>query len=193
METFKDLDSYYAVSDIGKIKSKRNGKILALHTDSKRKGYQYVTLSYNGIKKTRQVHRLVAKLFIPNPRNLPCINHKDENPSNNNVSNLEWCTYSYNLSYAGNRKRELETKRIKKCRNATKGVIQKDLNGKIINEFYSAGEAGKQLNIASTHIVDCCNKKVHHDSKGYCWTTKTAGGYVFSWKNEKTNNNNLKN
>jgi len=46
------------------------------------------------------VHRLVAETFIPNPNNLPCINHKDENKSNNHVSNLEWCDYQYNIEYS---------------------------------------------------------------------------------------------
>lgn len=47
----------------------------------------------------RSIHRLVAEAFIPNPNNYPCINHKDENPSNNNIDNLEWCTYKYNANY----------------------------------------------------------------------------------------------
>lgn len=61
--------------------------------------YKQVVLYKNKEHKTVAVHRLVAETFIPNPDNLPQVNHKDENPSNNNVSNLEWCTCKYNVNY----------------------------------------------------------------------------------------------
>ena len=99
MEIFKRIDSYYSVSNYGRVRSSRSGKILKTHSDSKHKGYAYVNLCYNGVKKTKQVHRLVAMLFLPNPSNLPCVNHKDENPSNNCVDNLEWCDQKYNSNY----------------------------------------------------------------------------------------------
>lgn len=181
MEEFRDLDNYYSVSNEGRVKSKRSGKILKTHPDSKGKGYKYITLNYDGIKRTYQVHRLVAKLFLPNPCNYPCVNHKDENPNNNDVKNLEWCTYSYNLSYGSKTSRELHTKRMNNSPNAPKGVIQMDLNGNIIREFFSANEAGRVLGIHSTHIIDCCNQKVKKDSKGYMYITRSAGGFKFSW------------
>ena len=53
----------------------------------------------NGKTKQGLLHRLVAEAFIPNPDNLPCINHKDENPLNNRADNLEWCSYKYNNEY----------------------------------------------------------------------------------------------
>lgn len=56
-------------------------------------------LCKNGKTKRFSVHRLVAQAFIPNPNNLPIINHKDENPSKNIVDNLEWCDYEYNNNY----------------------------------------------------------------------------------------------
>lgn len=66
----------------------------------------------NGQRYKKTIHRLVAEAFIPNPNNYPCINHKDENKENNNVSNLEWCTYKYNSNYGTCRKRAIE--KIKK-------------------------------------------------------------------------------
>ena len=182
MEEFRDLDSYYAVSNLGRVKSKRRNIILSTHCDSKGKGYEYITLNYNGKKITRQVHRLVATLFLPNPHSYPCVNHKDENPHNNNVENLEWCTYSYNLSYGTKIQREHYTKQQNDICNAPKKVIQKDLDGNTINIFTSAKEAERVLGIAHTHIIDCCKNKLHIDSKkGYKWVTRTAGGYKFSW------------
>lgn len=181
-EIYKDLDSYYSVSNFGNVYSKRRNVILKPHNDSKNIGYKYVTLNYNGKKITRQVHRLVAQLFIANPDNLPVVNHKDENPSNNNVNNLEWCTQSYNLSYGTKVKKEHQTKVNKNSCNAPKPVLQLDLEGNVLNRFESANEAGRCLNIANQHIIDCCNNKTCKDSKGFYYKTKTAGGFKFVWE-----------
>jgi len=53
----------------------------------------------DGDRKKFPVHRLVASTFIPNPNNYPQINHKDEDKTNNSISNLEWCTAKYNINY----------------------------------------------------------------------------------------------
>ena len=58
-----------------------------------------VDLWMNGKRKQKLVHRLVAEAFIPNPQNLPEVNHKDENPANCNADNLEWCDRIYNMNY----------------------------------------------------------------------------------------------
>lgn len=68
----------------------------------KRKGYLNVNLCYQYNRLCANVHRLVCESFIPNPCNYPIINHKDGNPLNNNVSNLEWCTISHNTKHAWN-------------------------------------------------------------------------------------------
>jgi hypothetical protein len=65
----------------------------------KRHGYRKVSLRRDGRTYQVSVHRLVATAFLPNVANLPCVNHKDENPSNNRAENLEWCTYKYNVNY----------------------------------------------------------------------------------------------
>lgn len=104
-EIWKDIPGYeglYKVSNLGNVLSlnnyrRSNSKILKQHIS--KSGYHSVVLSKNQIKKTYRVHRLVAMVFIPNPDNLPFINHKDENKANNCVDNLEWCTDDYNRHY----------------------------------------------------------------------------------------------
>jgi hypothetical protein len=112
------FENLYQVSNFGRVRSVthtqyytdkngkqyarvRKGTILkpAPMTKKNGKGYMGVTLYKNGKHPTVTVHRLVAQHFIPNPDNLPQINHKDENPLNNHVDNLEWCTCSYNINY----------------------------------------------------------------------------------------------
>lgn len=98
----KDIEGFpsYIIYSDGRVYNKKTGKFLRIHFDSS--GYRHVTL-YNGTKRSRKtfkVHRLVARAFIPNPNNLEEVNHKDENKSNNNVWNLEWCTRKYNCEYS---------------------------------------------------------------------------------------------
>jgi hypothetical protein len=112
MENWKSIEGYeglYEISDVGQVRSL--DKIIPYPNGSKRlykgkiikpaihNGYYAVTLHKNGFKKTLKIHRLVATHFIPNPQNLPCVNHKDENKLNNHVENLEWCTIKYNSNY----------------------------------------------------------------------------------------------
>lgn len=105
IEIWKDIPDYeglYQVSNLGRVKSfKRNGnsKDRILKPSKNRCGYLQVILYKNRKTETFTVHRLVALAFISNPLNLPCINHKDENKENNNISNLEWCTQQYNATY----------------------------------------------------------------------------------------------
>ena len=115
IEVWKTIKDYpdYMVSNTGKVKSldrylkqpksgfrKKEGRILSPMIN--KKGYPYVHLSKDGKSVSKRIHRLVAEAFIPNPDNLPIVNHKDEDKTNNHVSNLEWCTNKYNSNY-GNR------------------------------------------------------------------------------------------
>lgn len=95
----------YEISNFGRVKSykydKENGRIMKPYRDSK--GYLQIDLQLDGRKRHNRkhfvVHILVAQAFLPNPDNLPQVNHKDENKENNCVDNLEWCTNEYNEAY----------------------------------------------------------------------------------------------
>lgn len=109
----------------GQVWSVRSGKFLKQEDN---KGYKRVTLSMDGKTKRYQVHRLVAIHFILNPLNKPCVNHVDGNPSNNNMKNLEWCTYqenemhSYSVLGKINNNRKLSGEAISDIKlNAIKG------------------------------------------------------------------------
>lgn len=102
MEIWKDIKGYeglYQISNLGNVKSLRKNVILKCSKCSREGNYYKAGLYKNGKTKTILVHKLVANAFIPNPNNLPCINHKDENKLNNKADNLEWCTYKQNNDY----------------------------------------------------------------------------------------------
>ena len=102
IRTWKDIKGYeglYQVSNLGEIRSKHTGKWMKLKCSSVNGRYRKVILCDNEKREAKLVHRLVAEAFIPNTNNLPYVNHKDENPSNNMVVNLEWCTQKYNMNY----------------------------------------------------------------------------------------------
>ncbi|MBN3421750.1 NUMOD4 domain-containing protein [Clostridium botulinum] len=96
-ENIEGYEGYYKVTNTGKVFSCKRNIFLKQRIDNK--GYKRICLHLDGEVKDYQVHRLVARAFIENPNNYPIINHKDQNPLNNNVENLEWCTYKYNNNY----------------------------------------------------------------------------------------------
>lgn len=127
MEIWKDIEGFegkYQVSNFGRVKSLpkytysrgypqlRKEKILKPGYTGKSRCYATVRLNDGHSYK---VHRLVAQAFIPNPDNLPLINHKDENPKNNHVNNLEWCTNSYNVSYSARPLSDNHKQKIRKA------------------------------------------------------------------------------
>ena len=117
-EVWRDIKGYeglYQVSNLGNVKSLNygnRGKEQIMKPTLLSTGYFQAILTKNKIHKKYSVHRLVADAFLSNPDNLPCINHKDENPSNNVVENLEWCTYSYNVRYGNRAIKFIQTRRI---------------------------------------------------------------------------------
>lgn len=178
----KGLENRYMVSNLGRIKSVdtttnngtqlRKGKLRKLSYDTY--GYLRVSVIIDGKIKSLQVHRLVAGSFIPNLYNLPCINHKDENKSNNNINNLEWCTQKYNTNYGTRNERVsklLKGKRINPSNSKPVLQIDKTTN-LIIASYKSIDEAVRLCNFSTrSHISECCSQKTKR---------KTAHG--FKWK-----------
>lgn len=164
---WKPIDGYpdYEVSNTGKVRNCITGK--ELKTRLSNKGYDRVRLYKNRIGKNLFVHRLVAKAFIPNPDNLPLINHKDETPLNNCVDNLEWCDYAYNNSY-GNAVEKRSTSNSKK-------VVQMTMDGDLVHVFDSIKEAAFFTKAQPSHISRCCNH-LRNKAGGYRWCFYEKGG-----------------
>ena len=145
MEVFRDVVGYegqYKIGSCGTLWSERSRKVLRPNTD--KDGYGYYVLCVNGKRKTIKTHRLVATAFLPNENNLPSVNHKDEDKTNNNVNNLEWCSAKYNVNYGS------------RTEKASKKVICVT-TGKV---FKSIAEASKYYNLRGNHISACCKGKL---------------------------------
>ncbi len=163
-------ESYYEVSNLGRVRSKdrvvkysskegkdttyhKKGRIISLHNH--KAGYKMVTLCGEGLKKKALVHRMVAEAFLPNPENLPQVNHRDNIKDNNKVDNLEWVTNQENathaVSYMGTR------------RTPVIGV-KEDGTG----IFLRSMSEGKRYGISPSMIHHCLTgKRQHH--KEYKW------------------------
>lgn len=191
-EIWKDIDGYeglYQVSNMGRVKSlgrykiARNNSIsfmseIIKKTQISKKGYITVTLNNNKQRKTFKVHRLVAQAFLDNPDNLPQINHKDEDKTNNviwvnddgsidyNKSNLEWCDNKYNCNY-GNHSINI-SKKLKRHPSIIKSVLQLNLNEEYVKIWDSSTDICEILGYNKTCISECCNGKQKTDY-GYKW------------------------
>ena len=165
-EVWKDVSGYeglYQVSDKGRIKSLKFRKERILKPGRDTCGYLHVILWKNGRKKLCKVHRLVAKVFISNPDNLPMINHKDENPSNNRVENLEWCSAKYNINYGTRTQRQVE--------KLSKPVLQYTLDGELIREWKSTMDVQRNLGYSHGNISSCCTGR-YKSANGFNWKYK---------------------
>lgn len=184
-EIWKDIkgwEGYYQVSNLGNVRSldraitQSNGKVVVwkgrlLRQRKNELGYKFVGLRKDYKRKTMRVHRLVAMAFIPNPNNLPQINHKDVNPSNNRVDNLEWCSQLYNNMYDNaNIKRGISRKE-----NYTgTPVLMFSKDGKLLRKFDGLRYAEEFVGCGRTgHISDCANGK-----------RKTAYGYIWRYESQ---------
>lgn len=163
-EIWKDIKGYeglYQISNLGRVKSLGNGnsnksKLKIMKTTLNHKGYPMISLCKDGVSKKFSVHRLVAEAFIPNPDNLPQVNHIDEVKTNNRIDNLEWCTAEYNVKYG--------TRTAK----TSKPILQITLENKIINLWGSIRSVENILGFDNSNIQKCCKGK-HNHSYNYQW------------------------
>ena len=184
MAEWRDVVGYeglYQVSNLGRVRSLgriiywrgtslfREGRIMTPRIN--KYGYFQLTLTKDKKHKTHTVHRLVAEAFIPNPDNLPQVNHKDENKLNNCIDNLEWCDSPNNCNY-GTRNKRISASQIND-KNKSKPILQYTLSNFLLKEYKSIHEANRDTGIDRKDISYVCNNKCGH---------KTAGGYIWKYK-----------
>ena len=193
-ELWKDIEGFeglYQVSTWARVRSldrwitykngvKRFFKSEILKPSYNKDGYLIVYLYKNGKRTSFLVHRLVARAFIPNPDNLPLINHKDEVKDNNYPYNLEWCTDEYNKNYGTAIKRRAE--------KLSKKVYQYDLKGNLINVWASTMDCDRN-GYESGNISSCCLGKLK-THKNFIWSYKPIenfdiNNYSYNYKNRK--------
>lgn len=178
----KDYEGLYQVSNLGRVKSLR--KNIVLKSFISNRGYLRVVLQKDCEIKNYSVHRLVAEAFIPNPLNLPEVNHKDEVKTNNFVGtpendykdgNLEWCDHIYNNRYGiANIIRSQKTSdRLRGVYNTkiSTSILQYTLDGEFVREWSSMQEIKRQLGFAPGNICRCCKGK-YKSAYGFIWKYK---------------------
>ena len=175
-EIWKPVVGYeglYEVSNLGRVKSLKYGKERILRPATDSNGYHQVNLCKDGKVKMYLVHRLVAQAFIPNPHNLPIINHKDERVDNNRVENLEWCTAEYNNNY-GTHNAKVAKANLNHP-SMSKPVLQFTLDGQLVREWPSVREAQRLGGFDQGHISSCCSGRYKYKThKGFIWKYKEA-------------------
>lgn len=160
METWRPINGYtnYSVSDKGRVKNNKTGKILSPGFDTN--GYRFVMLYKDGKGWHGFLHRLVATAFIPNPNDLPEVNHIDGNKLNCSVSNLEWCTHAQNINHS------IKTLGRKHTRREAKRVLCEE-TGEVFPTVRAAAMSVQRSYMA---VWKCLNG----------WM-KTAGGLHWRW------------
>ncbi len=168
-EIWKDIDGFngdYQVSTQGRIRSFKRKKIMYLKPQLVN-GYERVHLNCDNKKHYLFVHRIVATAFIPNPKNKPEVNHLDENPRNNNVTNLDWVTSKENKQWGTSLQRRSLSQR--KTHNP-KAVYQFDKSLNLINVFPSRNEAARSLGFDKGGIGHACHQDYKFTTyKGFIW------------------------
>lgn len=180
-------EGLYEVSSHGRVRSVecdtiryRNGKPTPYHKrqqlrkqKSTANGYMLVVLHRDSVEKTCLVHRLVAEAFIPNPDNLPEINHKDQDKKNNQTDNLEWCTRKYNMNYGDAHERQRDA--------VSHPIEQLTMDGQHVAYFRSVKELER---LSGGRYYERDIRRVAQSK-----TTRHSSVYGFRWRFvEKTDN-----
>lgn len=180
MENWKDIEGYegvYQVSDQGRVRTLDRYLTASYGSKQFRKGqlikgvvmpngYLAVGLWRNNKNKPQYVHRLVAKAFIPNPNLLKQVNHKDEDKTNNCVSNLEWCDHLYNHNY-GTIKERISRSNLALKKGTRVAQYKGDT---LIAVFDNSYQASKETGIDSSAIRKVClGRKKFLTAGGYIW------------------------
>ena len=177
IKDFEDL--YYLDPELMQVVNSKTGRVKKVRIDTE--GYPEVELWKHNKGYHRNMHKLFAEAYVPNPYNLPEINHKDENKLNWHPDNLEWCTHRYNMNYGTiNERRSANISKAKKGRpqpwvakQKAIPVIGEDDDGHI--SYYPSGkEADRQLGMSPGSVADVL-----------CGRRKTAGGY--KWRKANPN------
>ena len=181
-EIWKDIQGFegiYKVSNLGNVLSlnyRKQGYSKLLTPKCNNCGRLWVELRNNGVVKQYLIHRLVAMAFIPNLNNYPEINHIDENPKNNKVTNLEWCTREYNIRYycEHHKKQKREVRNYSKKYQNRKNlkVNQYTKNGEFIRVWDNARQVFNHKGWSDWSISECCRNK-----------RKTAYGFIWQYAN----------
>lgn len=129
-ETWKQISleygKNYECSNLGRIRNKSKKILKQRIKKTKSNSYYMIDFHENGKVKSYMVHRVIASCFIPNPNNLPQVNHKDENGLNNNIGNLEWCTNKYNCNYGTRNKRLSDKSKERLCNPENNPMFKKE-------------------------------------------------------------------
>lgn len=162
----RDIPGYeglYAATSCGKIWSHKRKKFLRPFIVGS--GYFCVKLCKNGKSLNHRIHRLIALTYLPNPDNLPEINHINEVKTDNYLNNLEWCDRKYNINYGNRTKRQIETR----VGNYKIACYKKKTN-EFVGYFASQSEAARELNLWQGNIT-----------KAVRGLLKSTGGYTFQY------------
>lgn len=165
----KGYEGRYEVSSFGRIRSLNyngTGRCEIIKQCDSHNGYLLVCLYDCGVRKSFRVNRIVAEAFIPNPLNLPQVNHKDEDKTNNNIDNLEWCDAKYNTNYGTGHDRASEKQ--KNDGRKSKHVLQYSMCGDFIFEWPSTMEINRKLGFDRGYISNCCLGK-YSSAYGFVW------------------------
>lgn len=191
-EIWKDIKGFegkYQVSNLGNVKSlnyRGHGYEKNLTPKINNNGYAWYLLSKENKTYPMLLHRLVAEAFIENLNKLPEVNHKDENPLNNNADNLEWCTRKYNATYSMDRhpERYIQCKKVlrdencnkiinkkfkpRKSKHYNKKINQFELTGKFVRSWENQRQIYNETGFFPDSIRKCCEGK-RKTAHGYKW------------------------